>query len=74
MIDTFGTGKTENGRLEKAVSKVFRMDPAGIIKELSLLEPKYRKTAAYGHFGRTEKGFTWERTDKTAAILKEVNR
>ncbi len=74
MVDTFGTGRTENGRLEKAVSKVFMMDPAGIIKELSLLEPKYRKTAAYGHFGRTEKGFTWERTDKANALLKEVNR
>ncbi len=74
MIDTFGTGKAENGLLEKAVSRVFRMDPAGIIKELKLLEPKYRKTAAYGHFGRTEKEFTWERTDKIAALLKEVNR
>ena len=74
MVDTFGTGRTENGRLEKAVAKVFMMDPAGIIKELSLLEPKYRKTAAYGHFGRTEKGFTWERTDKANALLKEVNR
>ncbi len=74
MIDTFGTGKTENGMLEKAVSRVFRMDPAGIIKELKLLEPKYKLTAAYGHFGRTEKEFTWERTDKAAALLKEVNR
>ncbi len=74
MIDTFGTGKTQNGALEKAVSRVFRMDPAGIIKELRLLEPKYRRTAAYGHFGRTEPEFTWERTDKTNALLKEVNR
>jgi S-adenosylmethionine synthetase len=74
MIDTFGTGKVDNGLLERAVSKVFRMDPAGIIKELKLLEPKYKKTAAYGHFGRTEKEFTWERTDKVDALLKEVNK
>jgi S-adenosylmethionine synthetase len=74
MIDTFGTGKIDNGLLERAVSKVFRMDPAGIIKELKLLEPKYKKTAAYGHFGRTEKEFTWERTDKVDALLKEVNK
>jgi S-adenosylmethionine synthetase len=74
MIDTFGTGKIDNGVLERAVSKVFRMDPAGIIKELKLLEPKYKKTAAYGHFGRTEKEFTWERTDKVDALLKEVNK
>ncbi len=74
MIDTFGTGTTENGVLEKAVSRVFRMDPAGIIKELALLEPKYRKTAAYGHFGRTEKEFTWERTDKAQALVREVNK
>ncbi|MGB9735540.1 MAG: methionine adenosyltransferase [bacterium] len=74
MIDTFGTGKVEERLLEKAVSRVFRMDPAGIIKELDLLEPKYKKTAAYGHFGRTEKEFTWEKTDKVKAILKEVNR
>ena len=74
MIDTFGTGKTGHEQLENAVSKIFRMDPIGIIKELNLLEPRYRKTAAYGHFGRTEKAFTWERTDKAAALLKEVNK
>ncbi len=74
MVDTFGTGKVPNEKLEKAVCRVFRMDPAGVIQELSLLEPKYRKTAAYGHFGRTEKEFTWERTDKMRALLKEVGR
>ncbi|MCL4557999.1 MAG: methionine adenosyltransferase [Deltaproteobacteria bacterium] len=74
MVDTFGTGRVPNEKLEKAVCRVFRMDPAGVIKELDLLKPKYRRTAAYGHFGRTEKEFTWERTDKSQALLKEVGR
>ncbi len=74
MVDTFGTGRVSNDKLEKAVCATFCMEPASIIKELRLLEPRYRKTAAYGHFGRIEKEFTWERTDKVNAILREVNR
>lgn len=74
MIDTFGTGRVPDDRLQKAVRMTFCMEPASIIKELRLQEPRYRKTAAYGHFGRTEKEFTWERTDQVKTILKEVDR
>ncbi len=74
MIDTFGTGKVEMDEIRRAVVKTFAMDPAGIIRELNLLEPIYRKTAAYGHFGRTEPGFTWEKIDKVKALQNEVGK
>ncbi len=74
MIDTFGTGKVEMDEIRRAVVKTFAMDPAGIIRELNLLEPIYRKTAAYGHFGRTEPGFTWEKIDKVKALQHEVGK
>ncbi|MBU0577418.1 methionine adenosyltransferase [Patescibacteria group bacterium] len=61
-ITTFGTGKVEDEKIEKAVKKVFDMTPAGIIKTLDLKRPIYKKTACYGHFGRSE--FPWEKTDK----------
>ncbi len=64
MIDTFGTGKIPEEEIEAKVRKVFDMRPAGIIKTLDLKRPIYRKTAAYGHFGRDEPGFSWEKTDK----------
>lgn len=64
MIDTFGTGKPSNGELETIVRKNFDLTPNGIIKNLDLRRPIYRKTAVYGHFGREEPEFTWERTDK----------
>ncbi|AIC14626.1 methionine adenosyltransferase [Nitrososphaera viennensis] len=69
MVDTFGTGKAPEEEIETRVRKVFDMKPAGIIKTLDLKRPVYRNTAAYGHFGRSEPGFTWERTDK-APLLK----
>ncbi|WP_415283435.1 methionine adenosyltransferase [Candidatus Nitrososphaera sp. FF02] len=69
MVDTFGTAKTDEEAIEAKVRKVFDMKPAGIIKTLDLKRPVYRKTAAYGHFGRDEPGFTWEKTDK-ASLLK----
>jgi S-adenosylmethionine synthetase len=69
MVDTFGTGKASEDEIESKVRRVFDMRPAGIIKTLDLKRPVYRNTAAYGHFGRNEFGFTWERTDK-AAMLK----
>ena len=68
MIDTFGTGKTSEEQIEARVRKVFDMRPAGIIKTLDLKRPVYRKTAAYGHFGRNEQGFTWEKTDKAKLL------
>jgi S-adenosylmethionine synthetase len=71
MVDTFGTGKTEESRIEKAVSGVFDLSPAGIIKALDLRRPIFQKTASYGHFGRGE--FPWEKTDKTGELQKAVH-
>jgi S-adenosylmethionine synthetase len=70
LVDTFGTGKVENKKLEDLVRKNFQLTPKGIIESLDLRRPIYKKTAAYGHFGREDKDFTWEATDK-AATLKE---
>ncbi|MDF2523916.1 MAG: methionine adenosyltransferase [Clostridiales bacterium] len=72
MIDTFGTGKVSEESLVKLVEKHFDLRPAGIIKELNLRRPIYKKTAAYGHFGRTDAEFTWERTDKADLLKKEA--
>jgi len=66
MIDTFGTAKVEELLIEEAVKKVFDLSPAGIIKTLDLRRPIYRKTASYGHFGRSE--FPWEKTDKVKEL------
>jgi S-adenosylmethionine synthetase len=70
LIDTFGTGKIGAAKLTELVRKNFALTPKGIIASLNLRRPIYQKTAAYGHFGRTEPEFTWEATDK-AAILAE---
>jgi S-adenosylmethionine synthetase len=70
LVDTFGTGKLGAKELTDLVRKNFSLTPKGIIESLNLRRPIYRKTAAYGHFGRTEPEFTWEATDK-AATLKE---
>lgn len=71
MVDTFGTGKIDNSALEALIRKHFMLTPKGIIESLDLRRPIYRKTAAYGHFGRSEPEFTWERTDKAALLRKE---
>ncbi len=68
MVDTFGTGEVEDDRLTRAIRDVFDLTPRGIITELDLLRPIYRKTAAFGHFGRSEPEFSWERTDRTADL------
>jgi len=70
MVDTFGTAKADEKAIGKAVEKVFDLSPAGIIKTLDLRRPIYLKTAAYGHFGRSE--FPWEKTDKVEALKKEI--
>jgi S-adenosylmethionine synthetase len=70
MVDTFGTSKIEENRIEKAVENVFDLSPAGIIKMLDLRRPIYLKTAAYGHFGRAE--FPWENTDKVEELKKAI--
>jgi S-adenosylmethionine synthetase len=67
-IDTFGTGKLEAEKLAELVREHFKMTPRGIIESLNLRRPIFKKTAAYGHFGRTEPEFTWERTDKAEAL------
>jgi S-adenosylmethionine synthetase len=66
LVDTFGTGKLSGAQLTALVRKNFSLTPKGIIESLNLRRPIYRKTAAYGHFGRTEPEFTWEATDKAA--------
>jgi len=71
MVDTFGTGKIDNSALEALIRKHFTLTPKGIIESLNLRRPVYKKTAAYGHFGRSEPEFTWERTDKAALLRKE---
>jgi S-adenosylmethionine synthetase len=70
MVDTFGTGKINEDVIEAKVENTFNMRPAGIIKTLDLKRPIYKKTAAYGHFGRDEPSFTWEKTDKVMELLK----
>jgi S-adenosylmethionine synthetase len=68
MVDTHGTGKVEEKRIEECVKELFDLSPKGIIESLDLLRPIYRKTAAYGHFGREEETFTWEKTDRVKDI------
>jgi S-adenosylmethionine synthetase len=68
-IDTFGTGKIPNEKIAELVLEHFDLRPKGIVQQLDLLRPIYSKTAAYGHFGREEPEFSWERTDK-AEILR----
>jgi S-adenosylmethionine synthetase len=72
MVNSFGTGRIDNGGMVELVRKHFRLTPRGIIESLDLLRPVYKKTAAYGHFGRSEPGFTWEKTDKAAALRQEA--
>jgi len=71
MVDTFGTGKVDHARIAKIIREVFGLKPKEIIASLDLLRPIYAKTSAYGHFGRSEPEFTWERTDK-AELLKDL--
>jgi S-adenosylmethionine synthetase len=72
LVDTSGTGKVDDDRLGEIVRAHFKLTPKGIIEALNLRRPIYRKTAAFGHFGRTEPEFTWERTDKADAMRKDA--
>ena len=72
MVDTFGTGTVDDGRLAEAVQKAFDLRPTAIIKELDLRRPIYRQLAAYGHMGREDLDITWERTDRTEALLNAL--
>jgi len=72
LVDTFGTGKLSSAELTKLIRKNFALTPKGIIESLNLRRPIYQKTAAYGHFGRTEPEFTWEATDKAAKLAEQA--
>ena len=72
LVETFGTGVVEDGKLQKAVEQVFDLRPAAIIRDLDLRRPIYRKLAAYGHMGREDLGVAWERTDRVEALRKAV--
>ncbi|MCD6477741.1 MAG: methionine adenosyltransferase [Candidatus Aenigmarchaeota archaeon] len=72
MIDTFGTEKIPNKKIVELVKKYFNLSPKGIIEQLNLLRPIYRKTSCYGHFGRDDPDFTWEKTDLTEKLREEA--
>jgi S-adenosylmethionine synthetase len=68
LVETFGTGVVDSSKLQQIVRANFQLTPKGIIESLNLRRPIYRKTAAYGHFGRADSEFTWEATDKAQAL------
>ncbi len=70
FVESFGTGKIPDEEMARRVAKTFNLTPKGIIEMLDLRRPIYKKTAAYGHFGRDEEGFTWEKTDKTKDLAQ----
>jgi S-adenosylmethionine synthetase len=72
FVETYGTGKLSDDKLVKLIRQNFELTPKGIIKSLNLLKPVYKKTACYGHFGRDE--FSWEKTDKAAALKNQAAR
>ena len=72
LVDTFGTAKVDEERISDLVRANFQLTPKGIIESLNLRRPIYRKTAAYGHFGRNDPDFTWESTDKAAALREQA--
>ena len=71
-VETFGTNKVDEAVIEKLVKENFDLRPAGIIKMLDLRRPIYRQTSAYGHFGRTDVEFSWEKTDKAETLRKQA--
>ena len=71
-VDTFGTGKIEQDKISELIRENFQLTPRGIIESLDLRRPIYRKTASYGHFGRNEPEFTWEKTDKAAKLKSQA--
>jgi S-adenosylmethionine synthetase len=72
LVDSFGTAQADEAKIARAIREVFPLDPAGIIRSLDLRRPIYRKTASYGHFGRNDPEFTWERTDRAEALRRKV--
>ena len=74
FVDTFGTGTVEDSLLQEAITEVFDLRPAAIIRDLDLLRPIYAQTSAYGHFGRSNKDFTWESTDRAELLRKAAGQ
>ena len=72
FVDTFDTHQVNPKNIDKLIRDHFELKPAGIIKALQLRKPRFQITAAYGHFGRSEKEFTWEKTDKAKALKKSA--
>ncbi len=70
MVDTFGSNNVDEKKIEKVIREIFSLTPKGIIEELKLLRPIYKKTACYGHFGREEEGFSWEETNKVEELKR----
>jgi S-adenosylmethionine synthetase len=73
-LESFGTNKIDESKITKAVLEVFDLRPSAIIRELDLLRPIYAKTAAYGHFGREDEGFTWEHCNKISELLRATGQ
>ena len=74
FVETFGTGIVNDGKIQEAILKVFDLRPAAIIRDLNLKRPIYKKTAAYGHFGREDQDFTWEKTDRAEALKSAISK
>jgi len=73
-VETFGTSRVKEEQLKRVIPQVFDLSPGGIVKKLNLLRPIYRKTTCFGHFGREDPEFTWEKKDKVTALLRYVKR
>jgi S-adenosylmethionine synthetase len=73
LVETFGTERVDRSRIAKAVDALFDLRPAAIIRDLDLRRPIYRNTAAYGHFGRADHGFTWEQTPRVDDLRRELS-
>ena len=71
-VDTFGTNKIPEEKIVELVKKNFKLTPKWIVETLDLLRPIYKKTASYGHFGRNDPDFTWEKTDKAEVLRKDA--
>jgi S-adenosylmethionine synthetase len=74
FVETFGTGIVNDEKIQEAILKVFDLRPAAIIRDLNLKRPIYKKTAAYGHFGREDQDFTWEKTDRAEALKSAISK
>ena len=72
LVETFGTEKVSRESIAKAVEEIFDLRPAAIIRDLELRRPLYQRTAAYGHFGRSDQGFTWEQTSRADELRREL--